>query len=76
MTLYQYFSHLSSITVQLQKWALDIIEAHEEVAEVKKVFEWERQDVDTGFQIIYDQSVRMADKVGSNMTKPRKANAP
>ena len=45
------------------------IEAHEEVAEVK-IFEREWQYIDTGFQIIYDKSIRMADKVGSNVTKP------
>ena len=37
MSLYQYFSHLATITVKLQKVSLDIVAVHEMITEVKMI---------------------------------------
>ena len=42
LTIYQYLSHLAGITVKLQKRALDIVEAYEQIKEVSKMFRDER----------------------------------
>ena len=65
MTMYQYLSHLVGITVKLQKKALDIVEAHEMISEISKVYQDEQKMVDSSFAPIYTQSVRMAEKVGT-----------
>ena len=65
MTMYQYLSHLVGITVKLQKRALDIVETHEMISEISKVYQDERKKVDSSFAPIYTQSVRMAEKVGT-----------
>lgn len=49
LTIYQYLSHLAGITAQLQKTALDIVEAHEMITEVSRMYQLERQNVDSGF---------------------------
>ena len=65
MMIHQYLSHLSGITVQLQSTTLDIIEAHSMINSIKDVYKEERRRIEESFQVIYDQSVRLADKVGS-----------
>ena len=47
--VYQYLSHLAGITVKLQKRSLDIIDAHELIAEVTATYVGERNDVDISF---------------------------
>ena len=74
MIVYQYLSHLSGITVKLQKATLDIVAAHEMVAEVTATYKEERSDVDKGFEKIYQQSVRMAERVGADVSMPRIAH--
>lgn len=74
VTIYQYMSHLSGITVKLQKTALDIIEAHEMVTEVASIYQVERNNVDSSFAPIYAQSVRMAERVESTIGMPRIAS--
>ena len=74
LTAYQYLSHLAGITVKLQKRTLDIIEAYEEITEISKVYKDERKNIDAGFAKIFDQSIRIADKVGSTVGMPRIAS--
>ena len=57
LTVYQFLSHMSGFTVKPQKSALDIAEAHE--------------NIDATFGLIYTQSVRMAEKIGTPTTMPR-----
>ena len=71
MTMYQYLSHLVGITVKHQKRALDIVEAHEMISKISKVYQDERMKVDSSFAPIYTQSVRMAEKVGTVPGMPR-----
>lgn len=68
---YQYLSLLARITVKLQKRSLDIIDAHELIAEVTATYEGERNDVDISFRHIYQQSVRMAESVSTTPEMPR-----
>ena len=74
LTAYQYLSHLAGITVKLQKRTLDIIKAYEEITEISKVYKDERKNIDAGFAKIFDQSIRIADKVGSTVGMPRIAS--
>ncbi len=71
MTMYQYLSHLAGITVKLQRSALDIVEAHEKISEVARMY---KVDVDSSYAPIYTQSVRMAEKVGTVVGMPRIAS--
>ena len=48
LIVYQYLSHIAGITVKLQKCALDIIEAYEQITEVSKVYKDEQKNVDHG----------------------------
>lgn len=41
------------------------------IEDIRKVYKNERDNVDGGFQIIYDQAVQMADKVGCIVSAPR-----
>ena len=74
LTMYQYLSHLSGVTVQLQSTTLDIIEAYGMIDEIKAVYKAERQNVDNSFQVIYNQSLAMAEKVGITPLMPRVAS--
>lgn len=83
LTMYQYLSHLEGITVKLQSTSLDIIHAFHLVEEIKGVYQSLRKTVTDDFTKIYDQAVRMADKVDVQPTRPRtagwmknRANAP
>ena len=70
LTIYQYLSHLAGITVKLQKCALDIVEAYEQIKEVSKMFRNERQNIDSGFGKIYDHAIRIAEKIGTTAEMP------
>ena len=70
MTVYQYLSHLAGITVKLQKTTLDIVAAHEMVAEVAETYKEERKNVDRGFDKIFSHSILMAEKVGAEVSMP------
>ena len=74
LTVYQYLSHLSGITVKLQKKASDIVEAHSMVAEVIDTYKMERVNVEAGFSQIYNHSVVLATKVGTEASMPRIAS--
>ena len=73
LSLYQYLSHLSGITVKLQHKALDILKAHEMISEIIPVYKAERLNVSSNFQAIFTQSVRMAEEVGIQPEMPRVA---
>ena len=68
---YQYLSHLSGVTIQLQSSTLDIIEAHGMIKSIKDVYQLERENMKGGFKAIYDHAVRMADQVGVIPSMPR-----
>ena len=74
LIIYQYLSHLSGVTVQLQSTTLDIVEAYAMIDDIKDVYRKERTNINEGFQVIYEQSLRMADKVGCIPCMPRIAN--
>ena len=42
-----------------------------QIADIKEVYEAERQNIDVSFQSIYDQAVRMAAKVDVTPSQPR-----
>ena len=71
LTMYGYLSHLSGITVKLQKKASDIVEAHSMIAEVIETFKAEWHNIEVGFSQIYDHSVILATKVGTEPAMPR-----
>ncbi len=71
LTVYKYLSHLAGITVKLQKTTVDIVAAHEMVAEVAETYKEERKDIDEGFDKIFSHSVRMAEHVGTEVSMPR-----
>ena len=71
MSIYQYLSHLSGITFKLQNSALDIVEAYGMIEGIRGLYKLERQNIDNNFQVIYDHSCRMAEKVGSSVSMPR-----
>lgn len=74
LTAYQYLSHLAGITVKLQKRALDIVEAYEEILEITNTYKDERRNVECGFAKIFEHSKRVAEKVGSTIEMPRIAS--
>ena len=71
LTVYQYLSHLTGVTVKLQREACDIMEAHQLIASVTTTYKEERKNVDRGFYAIYAQSERMANAVGTSVGMPR-----
>ena len=73
LTVYQYLSHLEGITIKLQSTSLDIAHAFRLVEEVKDVYQSLRETVAKYFTKIYDQAVRMADKIDVQPAKPRTA---
>ena len=72
LIVYQYLSHVAGITTKLQRKSLDIIEAHEMISEVAKVYQTTRTDVDTSK--IFGQAEMMAKKIGSPVSMPRIAS--
>ena len=71
LLVHQFLLHLAGITVKLQKSALDIVQAHEMVTEVTRMYQHERENRDTSFAPIYAQSTRMAEKIGATVAMPR-----
>jgi len=71
MTMYRYLAHLAGITVKLQRATVDIVEAHDMITEVGSFYRKEREDCGTNFSCIYNQSVSMAEKVGTAAEMPR-----
>ena len=71
LTVYHYLSHLSGITIKLQRKTLDILEAHGMLHEVMAMYVKEREEVTKNFASIYVQCVRMAEQVGTVPEAPR-----
>ena len=71
MCVYHYLSHLSGITVKLQRRSKDVMQAYAMITEVKDVYTKERQDVDKGFGTVFKQCQRMGEAVESPITMPR-----
>ena len=71
VTIYQYLSHLSGITVKLQSKAVDIVKAHNMISENVRTYNSERANVESSFSQIYKVSSDMAIKVGSTIAMPR-----
>ena len=43
--VYQYLSHVLGITVKLQRSCLEIIDANQQIQEVKDIYQYERENV-------------------------------
>ena len=53
LIIYQYLSHLSGITVKLQSTNLDILEAYQQIDEVKHFYE---ENIQENFSNVYQQA--------------------
>ncbi|CAM4713081.1 unnamed protein product [Leuciscus chuanchicus] len=74
LTVYQVLSHLTGITVKLQKTSVDIVEAFSMVDEVKNIYKELRETIEDDFNQIYKQAIRMAAQVDVQPTsQPRVA---
>ena len=71
MTMYQYLAQLAGITDKPQRATVDIVEAHDMITEVGSFYRKEREDCCTNVSRIYNQSVSMAEKVGTAAEMPR-----
>ena len=70
VTIYQYLSHLSGITVKLQSKAVDIVKAHNMISEIVRTYNSKRANIESSFSQIYKVSSDMAKNVGSTITMP------
>lgn len=68
---YKLLSRLEGITVELQKEAIDIIQAMSLIENVKQEFREIRTNVDSYFQNTYDHIIIMAQSVGAEASMPR-----
>ena len=74
LTIYQYLSHLTGVTMKMQKVTCDIVQAHQMIKDVSSTYKEEHKNVDQGFSHIYAHSVTMAEKVGATVGMPRIAS--
>ena len=58
-------------TVKLQSSTLDILHAYEKADDLKDVYRKLRLNVDTNFKLIYDEAVKLAERVDAPVRKPR-----
>ena len=70
LTIYQYLFHVAGIIVKLQRKTLDIVEAHNMIAEVATTYKETRANVDANFSHIFAQGETMAKKIGSQVSMP------
>ncbi|XP_062512482.1 52 kDa repressor of the inhibitor of the protein kinase-like [Corticium candelabrum] len=73
VTIYQYLSRLSGITVKLQSKAVDMVKAHNMISEIVRTYNSERANVERSFSQIYKVSSDMAKKIESTIAMPRNA---
>ncbi|XP_051528113.1 52 kDa repressor of the inhibitor of the protein kinase-like [Myxocyprinus asiaticus] len=74
LTIFQVLSHLTGITVKLQRTSVDIIETFSMVDEVKNIYKEQRETIEDDFNQIYEQAIRMAAQVNVQPTsQPRAA---
>ena len=71
LTAYHFLSHLSGITVKLQSTTIDIIDAHQQINEIKEFYREMRRNAANEFQKVYKQCERMAATVDVQPSKPR-----
>lgn len=71
LIIYQYLSHLAGITIKLQNRAIDILEAYQEIENIKCFYKEIRMTVERDFYKVYEQAVRMAAAVNVEPSKPR-----
>ena len=57
--------------MKLQSSSLDIVEAYTMIEDIRRVYKHERENIENGFGVIYDQATRMAEKVGTFPSMPR-----
>lgn len=69
--IYQYLSHLAGISVKLQSSTLDILQAFQEVDEIKHFYKKIRETIQEDFIKIYKQAERMGAAVNVEPSKPR-----
>ena len=69
--VYEGLSHLNGITVKLQSRTLDIIEAFQQIEEIKQCYKEIRKNVDAHFHKIYLQAVGMAAAINVEPSTPR-----
>ena len=68
--MYQYLSHLAGLSVKLQSTTLDILQAFQEVDDIKHFYKRIRENIQDGFIKIYDQSERLGTAVNVQPSKP------
>ena len=73
ITLYHIMHRLKGITQKLQGRSIDIIAAYNDIEEVKGDYNDMRENIDTVFKRVYDQSVMMANQLSVSVEKPRVA---
>ena len=73
ITLYHIMHRLKGITQKLQGRSIDNIAAYNDIEEVKGDYNDMRENIDTVFKRVYDQSVMMANQLSVSVEKPRVA---
>lgn len=68
---YHFLSHLSGITIKLQSTTIDIIDAYQQIEEIKAFYSEIRKNIGEEFHKVYEQSERMATAVNVQPSKPR-----
>ena len=71
LIIYQYLSHLAGITVKLQSSTLDILQAFQQIDEVKRFYRKLRDTIQENFSKVYQQAERMGVSVNVEPSKPR-----
>ena len=71
LTAYHFLSHLTGITVKLQSTTIDIIDAYQQIDEIKSFYKEVRKNITDEFHKVYQQSKRMAATVNVEPSKPR-----
>ena len=71
LTVYQYLSHLSVITLRFQSSILDTIKAYQHVDDVKHFYKELRKNFEVDFHKVYQQAEGMATAANVNPSKPR-----
>ena len=73
LVVYQMLSHMSAITVKLQRSTIDILEAYANVDELVNLYKSQRDDIESVFSRIYNQCCRLAEKLDVQPSMPRSA---
>ncbi len=71
LIIYQFLSHLAGITVKLQGTEVDIMEAYNQIDDIKSCYKTIRENVNIEFHKVYLQAERMGESVNVDPSKPR-----